>query len=104
MEIIILYAGFLFCFSAANPFRRWTFLGLRLALIFLLNIIRGALLVWIFLRHRQYLDFSHAKMGRRFVVLDRKVPTEEDRGIPGNKYKLLFAPNGDSLYIWISPS
>ena len=59
LEIMILYAGFLFCFPAASSSRRWTFLGIGLALIFLLNIIRCALLVWIFLRYRQYLDFSH---------------------------------------------
>jgi exosortase/archaeosortase family protein len=59
LEIMVLYAGFLFCFPAASPSRRWTFLGIGLALIFLFNIIRCALLVWIFLRYRQYLDFSH---------------------------------------------
>lgn len=59
LEIMILYAGFLFCFPASGPSRRWTFLGIGLALIFLLNVIRCALLVWIFLRYRQYLDFSH---------------------------------------------
>ena len=58
LEIMMLYAGFLFCFPAPAA-RRWTFLGIGLALIFLLNIIRCALLVWIFLRYRQYLDFSH---------------------------------------------
>jgi len=59
LEIMVLYAGFLFCFPASGPSRRWTFLGLGLALIFVLNIIRCALLVWIFIRYRQYLDFSH---------------------------------------------
>jgi len=59
LKIMVLYAGFLFCFPAASPSRRWTFLGIGLALIFLFNIIRCALLVWIFLRYRQYLDFSH---------------------------------------------
>lgn len=59
LEIMVLYVGFLFCFPAASPSRRWTFLGVGLALIFFLNIIRCALLVWIFLRYRQYLDFSH---------------------------------------------
>jgi exosortase/archaeosortase family protein len=58
LEIMVLYAGFLFCFPGARG-RRWTFLGVGLALIFLLNIIRCALLVWIFIRYRQYLDFSH---------------------------------------------
>jgi len=58
LEIMVLYAGFLFCFPAVAS-RRWTFLGVGLALIFLLNIIRCALLVWVFIRYRQYLDFSH---------------------------------------------
>jgi len=59
LEIMVLYAGFLFCFPTAGPSRRWTFLGGGLALIFVLNIIRCALLVWIFIRYRKYLDFSH---------------------------------------------
>jgi len=59
LEIMILYAGFLFCFPVVSPSRRWIFIGIGLALIFLLNVIRCALLVWIFLRYRQYLDFSH---------------------------------------------
>jgi len=59
LEIMVLYAGFLFCFPAASRSRRWTFLGVGLALIFLLNIFRCALLVWIFIRYRKYLDFSH---------------------------------------------
>ncbi|HVU58046.1 MAG TPA: hypothetical protein VHD83_23455 [Puia sp.] len=59
LEIMVLYAGFLFCFPAARSSRRWTFLGVGLAVIFVLNIIRCALLVWIFLRYRKYLDFSH---------------------------------------------
>ena len=58
LEIMILYAGFLFCFPTTAT-RRWAFLGMGLALIFLLNVIRCTLLVWIFLRYRQYLDFSH---------------------------------------------
>jgi exosortase family protein XrtF len=58
LEIMVLYAGFLFCFPGA-PARRWRFLGMGLALIFLMNIIRCALLVWIFIRYRAYLDFSH---------------------------------------------
>lgn len=58
LEVMILYAGFLFCFPAPAS-RRYGFLGAGLLMIFLINIIRCALLVWIFLRYRQYLDFSH---------------------------------------------
>jgi exosortase/archaeosortase family protein len=58
LEIMILYAGFLFCFPAPAK-RRWAFLGVGLGMIFLLNVIRCALLVGIFLRYRAYLDFSH---------------------------------------------
>jgi exosortase/archaeosortase family protein len=59
LEIMILYAGFLFCFPAVRSSRRWSFLVAGLGIIFLLNIVRCALLVWIFIRYRQYLDFSH---------------------------------------------
>ncbi|HEY4208413.1 MAG TPA: hypothetical protein VGM31_16420 [Puia sp.] len=59
LEIMVLYAGFLFCFPGAPARRRWTFLGAGLAMVFLLNIIRCSLLVWIFIRYRKYLDFSH---------------------------------------------
>lgn len=59
LEIMVLYAGFLFCFPTARSRRRWAFLGAGLGIIFVLNLLRCALLVWIFLRYRQYLDFSH---------------------------------------------
>lgn len=59
LEIMILYAGFLFCFPSSGPARRGIYLVIGLAAIFLLNVIRCSLLVWIFLRYRKYLDFSH---------------------------------------------
>jgi exosortase/archaeosortase family protein len=58
LELMVLYGAFLFCYPG-SPRRRWSFLGLGLCLIFLMNILRCALLVWIFLRYRKYLDFSH---------------------------------------------
>jgi exosortase/archaeosortase family protein len=59
LEIMVMYAGFLFCFPSVNARRRWIFLSLGWAVIFALNIIRCTLLVWIFVRYRAYLDFSH---------------------------------------------
>jgi exosortase/archaeosortase family protein len=58
LELMVLYGAFLFCYPG-RPGRRWAFLGGGLVLIFLMNVVRCALLVGIFLRYRQYLDFSH---------------------------------------------
>lgn len=58
LELMVLYAGFLFCYPGTAR-RRYIFLGWGLLLICVLNILRCALLVWIFLRYRAYLDFSH---------------------------------------------
>jgi exosortase/archaeosortase family protein len=58
LELMVLYGAFLFCYPG-RPARRWSFLAAGLCLIFLMNIVRCALLVWIFLRYRRYLDFSH---------------------------------------------
>jgi exosortase/archaeosortase family protein len=58
LELMVLFGGFLFCYPGP-PARRWRFLALGLGLIFIMNVARCALLVWIFLRYRRYLDFSH---------------------------------------------
>jgi len=58
LEVMVLYAGFLFCYPGSTS-RRFSFLAAGILLIFILNIIRCALLVWIYLHYRQYLDFSH---------------------------------------------
>jgi exosortase/archaeosortase family protein len=58
LELMVLYAAFLFCYPG-RPARRWGFLAAGIGLILLMNILRCALLVWIFLRYRAYLDFSH---------------------------------------------
>ncbi len=58
LELMVLYVAFLFCYPG-RPSRRWGFAGGGLCLIFLLNILRCSLLVWISMRYRQYLDFSH---------------------------------------------
>jgi len=58
LELMVLYAGFLFCYPGRAR-RRYMFLAWGLLLICVLNIFRCALLVWIFLRYREYLDFSH---------------------------------------------
>jgi exosortase/archaeosortase family protein len=58
LELMVLYVAFLFCYPGERK-RRWRFALGGLCLIFLLNILRCSLLVWIFVRYRQYLDFSH---------------------------------------------
>jgi exosortase/archaeosortase family protein len=58
LELMVLYGAFLFCYPGSAG-KRWRFLALGIGLILLMNIVRCALLVWIFLRYRAYLDFSH---------------------------------------------
>jgi exosortase family protein XrtF len=58
LELMVLYAGFLFCYPG-RPSRRFGFLFGGLALIYLMNVVRCAVLIRIFLKSRQFLDFSH---------------------------------------------
>jgi exosortase/archaeosortase family protein len=58
LELMVLYIGFLFCYPGSLS-RRLVFGFGGLCIIFLVNILRCSLLVWIFLRYRKYLDFSH---------------------------------------------
>ena len=58
LEVMVLYLGFLLCYPGSTT-RRLYFAAGGLGLIFLLNIIRCAALVGIYLHHRQLLDFSH---------------------------------------------
>lgn len=58
LELMVLYVGFLVCFPA--PWKRRLIFGvLGCLLICILNIIRCAALVGIFVHYRAYLDFSH---------------------------------------------
>jgi exosortase/archaeosortase family protein len=58
LELMVLYVGFLLCFPAPAS-RRWKFALLGILLIMVLNVLRCAALVLIFVHSRRYLDFSH---------------------------------------------
>jgi len=58
LELMVLYVGFLVCFPGVIA-RKWKFALGGIILIYLLNIIRCAALVLIFVHYRKYLDFSH---------------------------------------------
>lgn len=58
LELMALYVGFIICFPA--PLKRKLIFGVvGCGLICLLNILRCAALVGIFVHYRSYLDFSH---------------------------------------------
>jgi exosortase family protein XrtF len=58
LELMVLYVGFFFCFP--GPLRRKLFFSVGgCVLITLVNILRCAILVEIFIKYRAYLDFSH---------------------------------------------
>lgn len=58
LELMVLYTGFILCFPAMAA-RKWKFALGGIVLICLLNVIRCAGLVLIFVHYRRYLDFSH---------------------------------------------
>jgi exosortase/archaeosortase family protein len=58
LELMVLYVGFFFCFP--GPLRRKLFFAVGgCLLITVVNILRCAILVEIFINYRVYLDFSH---------------------------------------------
>jgi exosortase family protein XrtF len=58
LELMVLYVGFFFCFP--GPLRRKLIFAVGgCILITLVNILRCAILVEIFIKYRAYLDFSH---------------------------------------------
>jgi exosortase/archaeosortase family protein len=58
LELMALYVGFFFCFP--GPIRRKLIFAVGgCILITLVNILRCAILVEIFIKYRAYLDFSH---------------------------------------------
>ena len=58
LELMVLYIGFIVCFPA--PLSRKLSFGIAGCLmIMVLNILRCAALVQVFLKYRAYLDFSH---------------------------------------------
>lgn len=58
LEMMVLYVGFLICFPAPAK-RKWLYAIIGLVAICLVNIIRCAALVEIFIHYNKYLDFSH---------------------------------------------
>lgn len=58
LELMVLYVGFILCFPASAA-RKWKFALSGIVLICLLNVLRCAGLVLIFVHYRKYLDFSH---------------------------------------------
>jgi exosortase family protein XrtF len=58
LELMVLYVGFFFCFP--GPLRRKLVFAVGgCVLITVVNILRCAVLVQIFIKYRAYLDFSH---------------------------------------------
>jgi exosortase/archaeosortase family protein len=58
LELMALYTGFILCFPAPAG-RKWKFALGGIVLICLLNVLRCAGLVLIFVHYHKYLDFSH---------------------------------------------
>jgi exosortase family protein XrtF len=58
LELLVLYAGFIIAFPARLK-RKFGFIAAGWLLIYLLNVLRCAVLVEIFLHYNAYLDFSH---------------------------------------------
>jgi len=58
LELMVMYVGFLLCYPASSG-RKWKFALPGILLICLMNILRCALLVLIYIYSRTILDFSH---------------------------------------------
>jgi exosortase family protein XrtF len=58
LEMMVLYAGFLICFPAPLK-RKGIFIAGGLILIYLLNVIRCAILIGIYIHYNSMLDVSH---------------------------------------------
>jgi exosortase/archaeosortase family protein len=58
LEVMVLYAGLIFCLPATFK-RKIGFILCGVVLIEVLNVIRCVALAEIFLKHPEYLDFSH---------------------------------------------
>jgi exosortase family protein XrtF len=58
LELLVLYAGFIICFPSP-PARKIQFILAGFILIYLINILRCAALVLIFVHYNEYLDISH---------------------------------------------
>jgi exosortase family protein XrtF len=58
LELMVLYIGFLICFPGRLK-KKISFAVIGFVLIYVLNVIRCAVLVQIFIYYNEYLDFSH---------------------------------------------
>lgn len=58
LELMMLYAGLIICLPS-RPLRKALFIGAGILVIGILNTIRCAGLVLLFLHHPDYVDFSH---------------------------------------------
>src|ERR1700761_1611109 len=58
LEVMVLYAGLILCLPAGAR-RKWVFILSGMLLIEVLNVIRCAGLVLIYLHRPEYVDFSH---------------------------------------------
>lgn len=58
LDIMVLYVAFLFCFPGSNK-KRLLFTALGLPYIYVINTIRCALIGWMNIAHRGWVDISH---------------------------------------------
>ena len=58
LELMMLYAGLILCLPS-RPLRKTLFIGAGIFMIGILNVLRCAGLVLLFLHHPDYVDFSH---------------------------------------------
>jgi exosortase/archaeosortase family protein len=58
LDIYVLYISFLFCFPGSLR-RRGVFLLVGIPYIYIINTIRGALLAWLSMYHKDLVDVSH---------------------------------------------
>jgi exosortase family protein XrtF len=58
LELLVLYTGFILCFPS-SWLRKMVFISGGITLIYILNILRCAALILIYIYYNQFLDFSH---------------------------------------------
>lgn len=58
LELMILYAGFIYCFPTTNK-RMLNFLFFGLIAIFILNVLRCAAIAWLNIHYKHWVDFGH---------------------------------------------
>ena len=68
LEIYVLYVAFLFCYPAPDK-RRLIFVLAGVPLIFMLNVVRCSLLLWLNLKHRGWFNISHHYIFNTVVYL-----------------------------------